>query len=385
MHVTLVASAFRHPERSDFPGERRYSTELALKLARSGVDVRVVVPAANGDGDDSAANIEVVRLKCLKDSIGRAAYLGQVNVMSFASQLIRTGQLVTETDVIHSTVPLLTVDTIRQRCPVVAFNHHVERVRGITDLLTVPFGNSYGSYMYHRADAVVTPSRATATKLVRDLGVDPRKVTVIHHGIDTETFFPNEKATRTLQNQKEKTILFVGSINARKNVTLLMRAFKSLVGSVPGAQLVLVGAGPLDREIDRLARSPLLRGKVLRLARLSDEELRDLYSEAAVFVWPSLDEGFGFAVVEAMACGTPVVALDTIINREIIGDAGILVRDPSPRPMADAILSLLEDSQLANTLAERGLKRVLERYAWTVASAKYVELFQGLLNSRVAS
>ncbi len=385
MHVTLVASAFLHPERSDFPGERRYSTQLALILAQSGVDVRVVVPADEHEPDDPPTGVEVVRLRCLRNSVGRAANLGQVGMLSFAARFVRTRGLISETDLVHSTIPLLAVDTLRHVCPVVAFNHHVERVRGLADLLTVPFGNSYGSYMYHKADAVVTPSNTTAAALVRRLEVDQGKIRIIHHGIDTKTFFPEANPAHDLRGSGMRTILFVGSMNPRKNVELLVRTFGLLVKADHDTRLVLVGAGPLERQIDRMCRNPSYQGRVVRLGRLSDEELRGLYATADVFAWPSLDEGFGFAAVEAMACGAPVVTLDTAINREIIGDSGILVPGVSPDAWARAIRGVLDDPEIADALAERGLRRVKESYSWGVAAAMYVDLFKELLDSHTAS
>ena len=383
--MTLVASAFLHPERSDFPGERRYSTQLALILAQSGVDVRVVVPADEHETDDSPMGVEVVRLRGLRNSVGRTANLGQVGMLSFAARFVRTRGLISETDLVHSTIPLLAIDTIRHACPVVAFNHHLERVRSLAYLFTVPFGNSYGSYMYHNADAVVTPSNTTAAQLVRQLDVDQAKIRIIHHGIDTQTFFPEANRAQDPRGSGMRTILFVGSMNPRKNVEMLVRTFGLMVKADHDTRLVLVGAGPLDRQIDRLCRNLSCLGRVVRLGRLSDEELRGLYATADVFAWPSLEEGFGFAAVEAMACGAPVVALDTAINREIMGDSGILVPGVRPETWARAIRRVLDNPELADTLAKRGLRRVKEAYSWGVAATRYVDLFKELLDSHAAS
>ncbi len=383
MHVTLVTSGFLHPEAADVPGVRRYSTELAHALARRGIHVRVVVPDTNHTTTESEKTVEVVRLKDLRGSIGRLGNIGQASLMSFGSRFIRTSSLLRDTDVVHSTVPLLAIDAIRRLCPVVAFSHHVEQIRSVQDLLTVPFGNSYGSYTYRRADAVVAPSKATAEQLVSRFDISPTKLTVIHHGINTKVFFQEPTPANELAKPGTRTILFVGPMTARKNVLLLVRAFKHLAKFVRGLQLVLVGSGPLESQVNRMART--IQGRVIRHTRLPDEQLRRLYSSADIFVSASLDEGFGFAIAEAMACGTPVVALDTIVSREIVGDAGILVRQATPAALSDEIRKILEDPRLARVLTERARKRVEDQYSWGVAAGEYAQLYKGLLNAREAS
>jgi glycosyltransferase involved in cell wall biosynthesis len=381
MHLTLVTSAFLRPEQTDFPGVGRYSTELVRALARRGIAIRVVVPTANDEATAFDGDVEVQRVRGLRSSIGPIASVGQAGLLSFTSRLAKTPQLVGDTDLVQSTIPLLSIDSLRDRWPVVAFGHHVERVRQARDLLTVPFGNSYSSYTFRRADAVVTPSEATAAQLIRRFDIDRSKVGVIHHGIDTERFYRDPTPQGVPTRPELRTILFVGPLNARKNVPLLIHAFMRLNQSHRDIQLVLVGRGPLETQVDRLARRPPLRGKLMRLEKVSDDLLRGLYSSADVFVSASLDEGFGFAAVEAMACRTPVVALDTPINREIIGDSGILLSEATAADLADAIQRVLQDTALANDLGEKGRARVEQAYSWSIAAERYERLYRRLIDS----
>jgi glycosyltransferase involved in cell wall biosynthesis len=382
MHLTLVTSAFLHPEQADFPGVRRYSTELVRALAQRGIAVRVVVPTADHEAKEVDGDVEIQSVRGLRSSIGPMASVGQAGLLSFTSRLAKTFRLVGDTDLIQSTVPLLAIDSLRSHCPVVAFGHHLERVRQARDLLTVPFGNSYSSYTLRRADAVVAPSEATATQLIRHFGIDQTKVQVIRHGIDTDVFYPDATPRGELARPEVRTILFVGPLTARKNVPLLIHAFVHLSRSVRKVQLVLVGRGPLEAQVDRLARSPQLRGRLIRLERVSDARLRGLYSSADVFVSASLDEGFGFAAVEAMACKTPVVALDTPVNREIVGDSGILLPDATAATFADAIQRVLQDAALADDLGERGRARVEAAYSWSVAAERYERLYRQLIEAK---
>jgi len=381
VHVTFVTSAFLHPERTDFPGVRRYSTDLVAALDRKGLSIRVVTPEDDEEGTPVQGNVEVLRLGGKWRRLGRVGNIGQARILSFARSLARNGRATEETDLIHTTIPLLSIDSIRARRPIVAMGHHVEQVRSPQDLISVPFGNSYGAYTYRRADLVVVPSRATASRLARRFNVNRRKVRVIHHGVDKSKFFPDE-ARKATGEDALKTILFVGPMNARKNVLLLIDAFARLVRTHPSSRIVLVGRGPLDRRIDMLSQRYSLQGKVVRIEHLNDSALRQLYGSADVYASPSLDEGFGFSVVEAMACRTPVVVLDTPVNREVVGDAGVLVAEASIEAWTLALRQVLDNVEYAESLATRGYNRATGEYSWDVAAQEHIKMYRDALNAR---
>jgi len=381
MHVTFVAGAFLHPERGDFPGVRRYSTELVTALDRRGIDVRVVTPGSNENTTAAPGNVEVLRLDGNWNRLGRAGNVAQARVLGFARRLALQGKLIEDTDIIHTTIPLLSIDTIRDRKPVVAMAHHVERVRSHRDLMSVPFGNSYGAYTYRRADAVVVPSEATANGLTRRFNVNRHKVQVIYHGVDTSKFFPDE-GQKVAEISAPRKILFVGPMSVRKNVLLLMEAFEGLVRAHPRLQLVLVGHGPLDHRVNRIMQHAAHGGKVVRVKHVDDPALRQLYASADVYASPSLDEGFGFSVVEAMACRIPVVVLDTPVSREVVGDAGILVTDTSTDAWTAALSQVLDDPEFAQWLAERGHARATTRFSWARAATEHIQVYRNVMEAR---
>ena len=381
MHITFVTSAFLHPERADFPGVRRYSTELVTALDRRGLSVRVMTPRGGEDETDVPGNVEVLHLIENWSRLGRAGNIAHARTLSFARRLARDRRVIEDTDVIHTTIPLLCIDSIRERRPVVATSHHVERVRSLRDLVSVPFGNSYGAYTYRRADVVVAPSEATASRLARRFNVDRRKVRVIHYGVDSSKFFP-DMAQRTTEMRAPQTILFVGPMSARKNVLLLLDAFGELIRTHPQSRLVLVGRGPLDRRIDKLAHNSLFRGKVLRMRHLNDAALRQLYASADVYASPSLDEGFGLSVIEAMACRIPVVVLDTPVSREVVGDGGLLVADTSMESWVAALKYVLDNTEDAESSAERGYTRATRQFSWDAAAEAHIQMYHDVTKAR---
>lgn len=383
MHVTLVTSAFLSPQRADFPGVRRYSTELVGALERKGISIRVITPNPDEAVHSLPGRVEVVGLDGGWKRLGRAANIAQARSLGFARLVARTGWLFQDTDVVHTTIPLLSIDSVRARKPIVAMAHHVERVRSPRDLATIPFGNSYGAYTFHRADAVVVPSKATADRLALRFNVSHRRIRVIPHGVDTSKFFPQSgPAMTSLSGFRE--VLFVGPMTARKNVLLLLDAFLRLVREDSRLRLRLVGVGPLDRRIDKIAESATLRGKVVRMRNLMDAELRHVYGSASIYASPSLDEGFGFSVAEAMACRVPVVVLDTEASREVVGDAGLLVADTSPESWASALKHVLDNADVAEALAERGHKRAREHFSWNAAADAHIRMYREVTAARDA-
>ena len=385
MHVTLVTPAFAHPERADFPGIRRHSGELVKALLSKGIQVRVVTPEIDGTDDAFGGNIEIIRLPTSYVATGRAGNVAQARILAFGKRFSRTPGLLEGTEVIHADIPLLGIDTIRKRRPVVATGFHLEQTRSALDLLSVPFGNSYGSYTFRHADAVVALSEAAALQLGRRFGISWEKVHVIHPGIDRSKFYASGSRNGRGPNSRTRRILFVGPMSRRKNVILLLQAYEVLAQSHVDVQLVLVGSGPLDKKIDRMIRLHSLEGRVLRMRNLDDSKLREAYENADVYASPSLDEGFGFSVVEAMACRTPVVVLDRPVSREVVADAGILVPDSSIQSWVVALKRLVEDTALADDLSQRGWTRVRNMYSWDEAADKYARLYERLAGDDLTS
>jgi glycosyltransferase involved in cell wall biosynthesis len=212
-----------------------------------------------------------------------------------------------------------------------------------------------------RARVVLTVSENTRRDLVRVLGVEPRKIVVTPLGVDPG-FRPvrDAGAMRSFLRQRNLAtgyILYVGNLKPHKNIERLVRAFSGL--SLPGG-MKLVLAGSEDRryrgvrdEVKKLR----LGGRVVFSGVSSTEELRLLYSGARVLVLPSLYEGFGLPPLEAMACGTPVVASRTSSIPEVVGDAGLLVPPRDEGALARAIRAAALQDGLRRRLRARGLKR----------------------------
>jgi len=202
---------------------------------------------------------------------------------------------------------------------------------------------------------------------------------VIYPGVG-EAFCPPASgarlaAIRAKYHLQPDYILYVGTLQPRKNVARLLDAFFRLRDAgQTSAQLVLVGQkGWLHQEITRKLSRP--NSGVVLTGYVPDEELPTLYAGAMVFVLPSLFEGFGFPALEAMACGTPVIAANTSSLPEVVGDAALLVDPLNTEEMAQALLNALTDARLREQLREKGLRQA-QRFRWADSARRVLTVLE---------
>lgn len=234
-----------------------------------------------------------------------------------------------------------------------------------------------------RADHIIAVSQRTADDLVELLGVAPKKLTVIHLGIDLSVRRVTDAAT--LADAQERYglrlpfALAVGTIEPRKNFARLIEAFAVARGQTGGpAQLVIAGRkGWLYDDVFETVERLRLGDAVRFLDYVPDADLATLYSLAAVVAMPSLYEGFGIPVVEAMVCGAPVVASTGGSLPEIVGDAGLLVAPEDTSALADALVRAMDDAQLREQLITRGYARA-RAFNWDAAARQHVAVYHAV-------
>ena len=232
-----------------------------------------------------------------------------------------------------------------------------------------------------RAHAIVTPSRTTAEDVLSRTNVDPRKL----HVVPEAAALPgsNVDVGEALKRLKlmPPYVLFVGTIEPRKNLVRLVRAYRRVAAT--GVPHGLVLAGPLGWHHERLMRELALEGpgEIVMTGALAPDELDAVYRAADAFVYPSVYEGFGLPVLEAMTRGVPVVASNTSSLPEVTGDAAIGVNPRSVRELAAAIESLCTDVDLAERLAAAGRRRA-ERFSWDETAARTAEVYEQVLETK---
>lgn len=228
------------------------------------------------------------------------------------------------------------------------------------------------------SDAIITVSNFVRDEAIRSLGLSKDKVFSIPNGVDHFLFRkrdPEElQAFKTKALIPDNFILFAGTIEPRKNLLTLLNAYEMLPLALRQAYpLMLVGgAGWLNADIH--ARMDALGGQVQSLGYVSDDELSALYNLATLFVYPSWYEGFGLPVLEAMACGCPVLTSNQSALPEVCGEAARYVNPGDVEGMMFALEELLSDGAARDLLATRGLRQS-QMFSWDKSAREHLSLF----------
>ncbi|PJF21426.1 MAG: glycosyltransferase family 1 protein [Phototrophicales bacterium] len=217
-----------------------------------------------------------------------------------------------------------------------------------------------------QADHILSVSEATKRDLIELLNVSESKITVQPHGVDPR-FKPGTPSNLGLP---PNYILFVGTLEPRKNIPLLLDAYAQLKDAPP---LVLVGriGWLMDDVMPRL----LNQVNVIHRDDISDEMLPAVYQGASMLVLPSHYEGFGLPLLEAMACGTPVIAANNSSLPEVVGNAGLLVEIDTPDALKEAMQQLLDDSKLRDELRQKGLEQA-RQFTWENSARIALEVYR---------
>jgi glycosyltransferase involved in cell wall biosynthesis len=231
-----------------------------------------------------------------------------------------------------------------------------------------------------RADMIITVSEFSKERITEKLGVPDEKIKVIYPGVNAEFSPQAEERVEKVKDKfriNKRYILYVGKFEPQKNIIRLLEAFQKVSRR---EDVVLVMAGPFNwyYHIIREKVGELdISDKVVFTDFVTDEEMSALYSGASVFFFPSLYEGFGMPILEAMACGTPVVTSPVCSIPEVASDAAIFADPSSPEKMADAIISCMNVQALRDDLISKGRKRA-EYFSWNETASKTLEAYEGL-------
>jgi len=240
-------------------------------------------------------------------------------------------------------------------------------------------------------DVIATVSEFSRQDIGRKLGIPTEKIRVIPNGI-REPYSPDPDLEAKLAARwrlDTDFILYVGGIHERKNVIRLIQAFSRLVSTsgFPG-KLLLTGrtsGAPYQERMKKLCDAAVdetaMQERVIFTGFITDQELDSLMRRAIFLVYPSLYEGFGIPVLEAMRLGIPVITSNTTALPEVAGDAALLVNPESVEDICEAMGKLLQDKPLRELLVEKGRQRALP-YTWERTGEEYLGLYRSLIRTR---
>lgn len=228
-----------------------------------------------------------------------------------------------------------------------------------------------------RSRIVFTVSDFSRRELTTLYGIEADQIHVLHNGVDRSRFYPGPDGIEYVRSRGLTTkgyILSVGRLEPRKNHKGLLLGYALL--DSPRPPLVIVGQRAFGYEsIFDLIRQLELQNDVIVLEDISDTELPGLYRHAVAFAYPTFAEGFGMPIIEAMACGVPVIVSNTGAIPEVVRDSGLYVRPDSAGEIHDALDRILRDPQLRNVLIQRGQERVVS-FNWDVSASRLYESYR---------
>ncbi|KSW29272.1 glycosyltransferase family 1 protein [Cellulomonas sp. B6] len=374
MRVLLDATAVP----ADRGGVGRYTDEIVPALVREGVDLEVVAQPRDVELLRSLA--PGARVLPAPAALGRRPVRLAWEQTGLPLVIARR-----RPDVVHSphyTVPLAS------RSPVVVTLHDATFFShpGLHVATKARFFRAATRVAVRRAAGVVVPSLATRDEVVRWTGAPAGRFTVAYHGVDTERFRPvgdadRARVRRTLDIGDRPYVAFLGTIEPRKNVPALVRGWVEACGGRSDAPaLVLAGGAGWDDGVDAaLAEVP--DGLVVRRpGYLPLDDLAGLLSGARVVAYPSLGEGFGLPVLEAMACGATVLTTRELSLPEVGGEA-VAYCGTGAHDIALALGALLDDPERRSALAAAGLARA-RTFTWQAAARAHVTAYEAAARAR---
>jgi glycosyltransferase involved in cell wall biosynthesis len=258
---------------------------------------------------------------------------------------------------------------------------HLPTVVTIHDLAFKYFPQSYSAFERRyqnfstgvsvaKASRIIVPSQATLTDLVMFYPSAKHKTTVIAHGYDKELFKP--ASDKKASPQSDPYILYIGRIEEKKNIRLLLDAFVLISKEGKKINLVLGGRNGYGFEgiQAKINASPKeIRDRIFQPGHLPRYDMIRYLQHATIFAFPSQYEGFGLSVLEALACGLPVVGSDNSSLPEVAGEAAILLPPSNPLAWASAFSRILNTPELAAKLSDAAIKQA-EHFSWTTAAEK---------------
>lgn len=237
--------------------------------------------------------------------------------------------------------------------------------------------------MARLATQIVAVSNYSKGKILDYYNLDRSRIQVVPNGVDVEKFKPINPtdAKKQFDLGNEPTVLFVGSLVPRKGLPYLVEAAKKIVKQQANTRFVIVGSGPLKSQLDQSLKVSGLARNFTFIGSLKDDQLPAINNAADVFVLPSIQEGQGIVLLEAQACGKPVVAFGVGGVKEAVreSETGFLLELGDTVGLADRILELISSEALRQKMGDAGRRFVSENYTWDLCAQRMLGIYKEAL------
>lgn len=366
---------------SEFPpsvgGNAHYTYHLSKKLVERGHEVTVFVWGSyKKTFHETIDNISIYRVRFLPFY----PFHNHFNAIFLKYHL---KSIISDQDILHLhnvNIPFVSCDI-----PTVVTVHgtvqgHVNnrQILDMESLVVNSFSKLYISTdkkLIKSADEIISVSKACSNELKKYYGIMESKV--IYNGVDTEFFKPKDK----YEEITEPYILYVGRLSPEKGLFDLIDSMEIVAQQCPKIKLIIIGKGPLERAIKNKILKMNLSKSILFLGRHNHQEILKYYQNALIYILPSYFEGLATTLLEALACGVPIITTNIPANSEAVIDGvnGFLVPPQNPQKLAESILKLLNDSDLREKMGKNSRDRSLKYFEWDVICKKIEKVYETLL------
>lgn len=372
MHVCMLTDYFL-PHL--LGGTEKTVYEIGRRIVRRGHRVTVLTLDVNGhERHSQVEGIEIYRIP----GFSVTKFLGAQLTVS-PSSLPEATRIIamTQPDIIHAHNLYFNLTAIApiiknlQQLPLVTTLHLPKMVYGkaLLDFLIQAYEKTIGQMVVQSSDRLIAVSRSVLTYAIADLKASGSKTVLIPNGVDTSVYRPSTK------KPESPRITYIGRLVANKGPQYLVRAAPDIVRTHPEVRVQIVGEGPLKNMLMRQVESRGIEDHVQFLGNVRD--VLPILQETTIFVRPSLTEGMSLAVLEAMACGLPVIASGVEGNAEIIDDqkTGFLVPPANSKSLVEAIVHLLNDRETAHETGRNARRKVEKLYDWQKIADLTLEVY----------
>jgi glycosyltransferase involved in cell wall biosynthesis len=371
LKITITTPVYPYPKRGVYTGIERHIENISKYLALNNCKVRVITTFWNGGNSyDTKNGIEIFRVKDATLYLRRAAGLAELNYLSFSlTSILKSLELDSDVLLLNNQSPFSFLSNAKLK---VGLAHHVDYIKNFKDIFVIPFADLYSKMT--KIDYIIAPSYFTKKQIIETFKIPSEKIEVIHEGVDTSKFNPNNKPIFRDKFKSQYVILFVGALVKTKNVDKLIRVFNYVQKRID-TSLVIVGEGPEKSNLMKIVKELNLTNKVFFEGFVKDEDLPYYYSSCDIFASCSIIEGFGLIFLEAMASGKPVVAFNIASIPEVVGNGGIIIKNFDLKEMAEKIIELLSNKEVYEEYSRKA-REIAINHDWNIIAKKYLNFFE---------
>lgn len=373
MHICIVFSTPFPPRE----GIGNYVYNMSKKFIEKGHEVTLITRGGLGCRKEYFEDIEIFKPMFIPCYPLHVHFHG-----IFVNKLFK--RLESMCDVVHIHTPL--APAISTKLPIVS-TVHTPMKTDIRNFESIGFFSYLSkaqwrvSYILERkllkcSNTVTAVSNTVAQELVEEYGLEEEDIKVIYNGVDEKIFTPNPN------KPEKKYILYVGSLAYRKGLFDLVECGKYICKEYFDVGFIIVGDGMLKDKLQEKVKKLELGNKIIFKGHVPKTELIRLYQNAIIHILPSHYEGLPTVLLEAMSCGLPVVATAVSGNLDVISDGenGILIPPKSPKKMADAISTLLDDETMRKELGKNARKTIEDKYTWDIICTNILKCYTQMLS-----